>query len=124
MHEPRAGRLPPEELPDLLRGPRAVAARELDADGGDELAGVPHHRLGAPARRDRGSAAAPDIVPVPRGGRLGRPRQSPAAADADPVAGVRAGADARPAHFLRDDPRPSPYPAPPFSLGPHPLPGS
>src|SRR5260221_6855932 len=33
----RAARFPLEELPDLLRGSRAVADRELDADGGDEL---------------------------------------------------------------------------------------
>src|SRR6266508_575884 len=67
----RVARFPLEELPDLLRGPRPVAARKLDADGGDELARVPRHRLGASARSDRGSAAAAHPVPVPGGGRLG-----------------------------------------------------
>src|SRR5260221_11631392 len=104
----RAARFPLEELPDLLRGSRAVADRELDADGGDELAGVPHYRLGVSPRRDRGSAAVAHLVPVSGGGRLGRPRQSPAAADAGPDAGGRAGAGGRPAHVHRHRPRPSP----------------
>src|SRR5204863_1522770 len=60
----RAARFPFEEFPHLLRGPGPVAARELDTDGGHELAGIPRQRVGASAWSDCGSPAAARTVSI------------------------------------------------------------